>query len=108
MEELKFQQQQQIKYSQAQSQKNLMNGLDDNSYKNGDVNHEVIRPIIDYEDDLEQPPIPRKKKLLYTNSKDTMSMQSNGSKVRKMKNRKPKVKKSRSRKNSRELKSIPE
>merc|ERR1712154_492987 len=106
MEELKYQQQQQIKYSQAQSQKNLMNGLDDNSYKNGDVNHEVIRPIIDYEDDLEQPPIPRKKKLLYTNSKDTMSM--NGGSKRKMKNRKPKVKKSRSRKNSRELKSIPE
>merc|ERR1712062_668739 len=94
MDELKFQQQQQIKYSQQQSQKNLMINGGDDSYQNGDVNHEAIRPIIEYEEDVEQPPIPRKKKLLYTNSKDTMSMQSNGSKVRKMKNRKPKVKKS--------------
>merc|ERR1711933_453502 len=107
MEELKFQQQQ----HRAQSQKNLLMNGDDDDYQlqNGDVNHEVIRPIIEYEDDIEQPPIPRKKKLLYTNSKDTMSIQSNGgSKARKIKK---KVKKSRSRKSSRELnllKSIPE
>merc|ERR1712228_226222 len=74
MDELKFQQQQQIKLQQQK-----MNGSGD-SYKNGgnDV-HDVIRPTIEYDDggDFEQPPIPKKKKLLYTNSNND-AMQSNG------------------------------
>merc|ERR1712154_400884 len=104
MEELKYQQQQQIKFQQAQQNEKNGGGSDGgsyHSYKNGGGNNEhdaAIRPMIEYDEDgidFEQPPIPRKKKLLYTGS-DTASQ--------KMKNNKKRSKKkSRSRKNSREL-----